>query len=49
MGTTQPVFGKLYAAFPPKIVFLVSGALVQVGSLICALAKTSPTLSRKGC
>ncbi|POR32430.1 Major facilitator superfamily transporter [Tolypocladium paradoxum] len=42
-GATQPSWGKLYATFRPKLVFLVSLALLEAGSLICALAKNSPT------
>ncbi|KAJ4109655.1 Efflux pump apf11 [Fusarium equiseti] len=42
-GAIQPTFGKLYSTFPSKIVFLSSVALLEVGSLICALAKNSPT------
>ncbi|RGP68521.1 major facilitator superfamily transporter [Fusarium sporotrichioides] len=42
-GAIQPTFGKLYSTFPSKIVFLSSVALLEVGSLICALAKDSPT------
>ncbi|KAM5350420.1 hypothetical protein ACJ41O_006925 [Fusarium nematophilum] len=42
-GAIQPTFGKLYSTFQSKIVFLSSVALLEVGSLICALAKNSPT------
>jgi MFS family permease len=42
-GAIQPTFGKLYSTFQSKIVFLSSVALLEVGSLICALAKDSPT------
>ncbi|KAL0935880.1 major facilitator superfamily transporter [Colletotrichum truncatum] len=41
MGATQPTFGKLYATFPSKIVFLTSLLLLEGGSLICALARNS--------
>ncbi|PNY28624.1 Major facilitator superfamily transporter [Tolypocladium capitatum] len=43
VGATQPSWGKIYANFHPKIVFLVSVALLEAGSLTCALAKDSPT------
>ncbi|KAF4976733.1 hypothetical protein FZEAL_6648 [Fusarium zealandicum] len=42
-GAIMPTFGKLYSAFPSKIVFLSSVAFLEIGSLICALAKNSPT------
>lgn len=42
-GATQPTLAKLYATFRPKILFLISVALLEVGSVICALAKNSPT------
>ncbi|KAF4334509.1 major facilitator superfamily transporter [Fusarium beomiforme] len=42
-GAIQPTFGKLYATFQSKVVFLTSVALLEIGSLICALAKSSPT------
>ncbi|KIL85041.1 major facilitator superfamily transporter [Fusarium avenaceum] len=42
-GTIQPAFGKLYLNFQYKIAFLSSVALLEVGSLIYALAKDSPT------
>ncbi|KAF6836424.1 major facilitator superfamily transporter [Colletotrichum plurivorum] len=40
-GATQPTFGKLYATFSSKAVFLVSLILLLGGSLACALARTS--------
>ncbi|KAF9873684.1 major facilitator superfamily transporter [Colletotrichum karsti] len=40
-GATQPTFGKLYATFSSKAVFLISLLLLEGGSLICALARTS--------
>lgn len=41
-GATQPTFGKLYTIFSPKIIFLSSLAFLEVGSLVCALAHSSP-------
>ncbi|KAK2062053.1 MFS general substrate transporter [Colletotrichum caudatum] len=40
-GATQPTFGKLYTKFSPKAVFLASLLLLEGGSLVCALARTS--------
>ncbi|VZH88233.1 unnamed protein product [Fusarium fujikuroi] len=42
-GATQPIFGKIYSTFQSKLVFLSSVAILEVGSLVCALAKNSPT------
>ncbi|KAG4271865.1 major facilitator superfamily transporter [Fusarium proliferatum] len=42
-GAIQPVFGKIYSTFQSKFVFLSSVAILEVGSLVCALAKNSPT------
>ena len=41
---TQPFAGKLYTLFPKKLVYMLSLALFEVGSLICALAPTSNAL-----
>ncbi|KAK0542007.1 hypothetical protein OC844_007910, partial [Tilletia horrida] len=38
----QPFFGRLYADFSVKWVFLASFIIFEVGSLICALADSSP-------
>ncbi|KAF4911231.1 Efflux pump apf11 [Colletotrichum fructicola] len=40
-GATQPTFGKLYATFSSKAVFLASLLLLEGGSLVCALARNS--------
>ncbi|KZL82744.1 major facilitator superfamily transporter [Colletotrichum incanum] len=40
-GATQPMFGKLYATFSTKAIFLSSLLLLEGGSLICALARNS--------
>ncbi|KID93467.1 aps11-like protein, partial [Metarhizium majus ARSEF 297] len=42
-GATQASMGKLYTIFSAKTVFLVCVALLEVGSMICALAQSSPT------
>ncbi|TLD25408.1 hypothetical protein PspLS_06300 [Pyricularia sp. CBS 133598] len=42
-GTTQPSVGKIYAIFPPYLVFLGSVALLAAGSLTCALAQNAAT------
>ncbi|RKL27481.1 putative HC-toxin efflux carrier TOXA [Fusarium proliferatum] len=42
-GAIQPVFGKIYSTFQSKFVFLSSVAILEVGSLVCALAKNSST------
>ncbi|KAJ5921345.1 MFS general substrate transporter [Penicillium verhagenii] len=42
--TTQPLAGKAYTLFPKKIVYLSSLALFEVGSLVGALAPSSPCL-----
>ncbi|KAK0518081.1 hypothetical protein OC834_007551, partial [Tilletia horrida] len=38
----QPFFGRLYADFSVKWVYLASFLIFEVGSLICALADSSP-------
>lgn len=43
-GTLQPVAGKLYTFFRKKFVFLTFLFVFEVGSLICALAKSSPMM-----
>ncbi|KAK3381168.1 major facilitator superfamily domain-containing protein [Podospora didyma] len=43
-GTLQPLAGKFYTFFRKKFVFLAFLFVFLVGSLICALAKTSPML-----
>ncbi|KAK1590722.1 major facilitator superfamily domain-containing protein [Colletotrichum navitas] len=40
-GSTQPTFGKLYATFSHKAIFLSSILFLGGGSLICALAHNS--------
>ncbi|PGH27422.1 hypothetical protein AJ80_00900 [Polytolypa hystricis UAMH7299] len=40
-GVTQLSFGKVYKIFNPKWVFLASILLLEVGSLVCALAQSS--------
>jgi MFS family permease len=40
----QPTFGKLYQVFNVKWVFLTALAIFELGSLICGVAPTSPTL-----
>ncbi|EUC27724.1 hypothetical protein COCCADRAFT_110934 [Bipolaris zeicola 26-R-13] len=42
-GTTQPLFGKLYNEFSPKWLFITCLIVLQLGSLVCALARNSPT------
>ncbi|EPQ52853.1 MFS general substrate transporter [Gloeophyllum trabeum ATCC 11539] len=39
----QPLFGRLYGFFSLKLVFIASTAVFEIGSLICALARNSPT------
>ncbi|EPQ52861.1 MFS general substrate transporter [Gloeophyllum trabeum ATCC 11539] len=39
----QPFFGRLYGYFSMKLVFIASTAVFEIGSLICALARNSPT------
>jgi MFS family permease len=41
LGASQLSFGKLYSIYSQKIVFMASVALLEVGSLICALSKNS--------
>ncbi|KAL2139652.1 hypothetical protein VTI28DRAFT_4877 [Corynascus sepedonium] len=43
-GSLQPLAGKLYTFFRKKFVFLTFLFVFAVGSLICALAKSSPML-----
>lgn len=38
----QPLTGKLYTYFPTKWTFLVFFFVFEVGSLLCALATSSP-------
>ncbi|KAE9392263.1 MFS general substrate transporter [Gymnopus androsaceus JB14] len=38
----QPCFGKIYAHFDIKIVYLTSVLIFEAGSVICATAKNSP-------
>ena len=42
-GTMQPLFGKLYNDFSPKWLFLTCTSVLEIGSLVCALAQNSPT------
>ena len=39
----QPLFGRLYARFPIKWVFMIAFTLFEVGSLICGVAQDSTT------
>ncbi|KAK7423086.1 hypothetical protein QQZ08_009253 [Neonectria magnoliae] len=41
-GATQPLLGKLYTMFNPKTIFVACIGLLGGGSLICALAMSSP-------
>ncbi|KAI0873983.1 major facilitator superfamily domain-containing protein [Hypoxylon argillaceum] len=43
VGATLPLMGKLSTIFQPRTVFLSSLAILEVGCLICALARNSPT------
>jgi MFS family permease len=43
-STCQMIYGKLYKFFPVKWVFLGSVALLELGSLVCALAPNSAAL-----
>lgn len=38
----QPTFGKIYKYFDVKTVFLASLVCFELGSIICATARTSP-------
>lgn len=40
----QPTFGRLYAAFPLKVVFCAAIGLFGAGSAVCAAAPTSAVL-----
>ncbi|KAK1837166.1 major facilitator superfamily transporter [Podospora conica] len=40
----QPMFGKIYAVFPTKTVYLLSLSIFFLGSLVCAAAPNSVTL-----
>ncbi|KAI2619591.1 MFS general substrate transporter [Hypoxylon sp. NC1633] len=42
--STQPLAGKTYVLFPKKWVYLVYVGILEVGSLVCALAPTSKAL-----
>lgn len=42
--SSQPVAGKTYSLFSKKVAYLSYVALFEVGSLICALAPSSPVL-----
>ncbi|KAI1373132.1 MFS general substrate transporter [Hypoxylon crocopeplum] len=42
--STQPLAGKTYILFPKKLVYLVYVAILEIGSLVCALAPTSKAL-----
>ncbi|KAI0134357.1 major facilitator superfamily-domain-containing protein [Xylariales sp. AK1849] len=43
-GTLQPIAGKLYTFFRKKFVFLAFLFVFEIGSLVCALASSSPML-----
>src|SRR5262245_25542434 len=38
----QLLFGKIYTFYPSKWVFIVSVAIFEIGSLLCATAPNSP-------
>ena len=44
LGSFQSTWGKAYKFFPLKTSFLVSIGIFELGSLICAVAPTSPAL-----
>ena len=44
VGASQATWGKSYKYFDLKLVFLISVAVFEIGSLICAVAKNSMTL-----
>ncbi|MCJ1399410.1 hypothetical protein MMC11_002612 [Xylographa trunciseda] len=44
VGTTSPVWGKLYKYFPGNLVYLSSVALFLIGSIVAATAPNSPAL-----
>jgi MFS transporter, DHA2 family, glioxin efflux transporter len=44
LAAFQSTWGKAYKYFPLKISFLISIVIFEVGSLICAVAKSSTTL-----
>ena len=44
LGAFQSTWGKAYKYFPLKLSFLISIAIFEVGSLICAVANNSTTL-----
>ncbi|KAK5659924.1 hypothetical protein OQA88_13388 [Cercophora sp. LCS_1] len=43
-ASMQPMAGKLYTYFPPKITFLLFFAVFELGSLVCGLARSSTML-----
>lgn len=43
VGSFQPIWGKSYKYFPLKFVFLLAILVLEIGSLICALAQDGPT------
>jgi MFS family permease len=44
VGAFQPTWGKAFKFFDLKLSYLLSVFIFEVGSLICGLAKSSPTL-----
>ncbi|KAL5384412.1 hypothetical protein PMIN02_009220 [Paraphaeosphaeria minitans] len=40
----QPTFGKLYSMFNVKVVYLTAMAIFQIGSIVCATARSSAAL-----
>ncbi|RYP78946.1 hypothetical protein DL769_003111 [Monosporascus sp. CRB-8-3] len=42
--STQPLAGKTYVLFPKRLVYLAYVAILEIGSLVCALAPTSKAL-----
>ncbi|CAI6312205.1 unnamed protein product [Periconia digitata] len=43
VGATLPFFGKLITIFMPRNIFLISLTILEIGCLMCALARNSPT------
>ena len=44
MCSFQLVFGRMYTFFDTKIIFLVSVAIFELGSLLCGIAPSSTAL-----
>jgi MFS family permease len=43
-STSQLCYGKIYAVFPAKTVYLVAIGIFELGSLLCGIAPTSNAL-----